>query len=87
MRKLWEDHTTWTRLAIVSIAHELPDLPQTQARLMRNQTDIGDAIKPYYGRRAGNRLTALLKEHIAGSRPRRGRRPPPGPLRGRHPRV
>jgi hypothetical protein len=67
MRKLWEDHITWTRLAIVSFAHDLPDLPQTEARLLRNQTDIGNAVKPYYGRRAGNRLTALLKEHIAGA--------------------
>lgn len=67
MRKLWEDHITWTRLAIVSFAHDLPDLPQTQARLLRNQTDIGNAIKPFYGRRAGNRLTALLKEHITGA--------------------
>jgi hypothetical protein len=67
MRKLWEDHITWTRLAIVSFAHDLPDLPQTQARLLRNQTDIGNAVKPYYGRRAGNRLTALLKEHIVGA--------------------
>jgi hypothetical protein len=67
MRKLWEDHITWTRLAIVSFAHDLPDLPATQARLLRNQEDIGNAIKPYYGRRAGNRLMALLKEHIAGA--------------------
>jgi hypothetical protein len=67
MRKLWEDHIAWTRLAIVSFAHDLPDLPQTQARLLRNQTDIGNAVKPYYGRRAGNRLTALLKEHIVGA--------------------
>jgi hypothetical protein len=67
MRKLWEDHITWTRLAIISLAHELPDLPATQDRLLRNQTDIGNAIKPYYGRAAGNRLTALLKEHIAGA--------------------
>jgi hypothetical protein len=64
MRKLWEDHITWTRLAIVSFAHDLPDLSQTEARLLRNQTDIGNAVKPYYGRRAGNQLTALLKEHI-----------------------
>jgi hypothetical protein len=67
MRKLWEDHITWTRLAIVSFAHDLPDLPATQTRLLSNQTDIGDAVKPYYGRAAGNRLTALLKEHIVGA--------------------
>ena len=67
MRKLWEDHITWTRLATVSFAHDLPDLPATEARLLRNQDDIGDAIKPYYGRAAGNQLTALLKEHIVGA--------------------
>jgi hypothetical protein len=67
MRKLWEDHITWTRLAIVSFAADLPDFNRTAARLLRNQTDIGNAVKPYYGRRAGNRLTALLKEHIAGA--------------------
>ena len=67
MRKLWEDHVTWTRLAIVSFAGGLPDLPATEARLLANQVDIGNAIKPYYGRTAGNRLTALLKEHILGA--------------------
>jgi hypothetical protein len=67
MRKLWEDHITWTRLAIVSFAGGLPDLQVTEARLLANQTDIGNAIKPYYGRTAGNRLTALLKEHILGA--------------------
>ena len=67
MRKLWEDHITWTRLAIVSLAHDLPDLPATQARLLRNQEDIGNAIKPYYGRAAGSQLTTLLKQHIAGA--------------------
>jgi hypothetical protein len=67
MRKLWEDHVTWTRLAIVSFAGGLPDLPATQARLLRNQVDIGNAIEPYYGGAAANRLTALLKEHIVGA--------------------
>jgi hypothetical protein len=67
MRKLWEDHVTWTRLAIVSFAAGLPDLQPTEARLLANQTDIGNAIKPYYGRAAGNKLTALLKEHITGA--------------------
>jgi hypothetical protein len=67
MRKLWEDHITWTRLAIVSFAAGLPDLRATEARLLANQVDIGNAIKPYYGRTAGNRLTALLKDHILGA--------------------
>ena len=67
MRKLWEDHVTWTRLAIVSFAGGLPDLPATESRLLRNQADIGNAVKPFYGRAAGNRLTALLKDHILGA--------------------
>jgi hypothetical protein len=67
MRKLWEDHITWTRLAIVSFAADQPDLPATEARLLRNQSDIGNAVKPYSGRAAGNRLTALLKEHLPGA--------------------
>jgi hypothetical protein len=67
MRKLWEDHITWTRLAIVSFAAGLPDLQATENRLLANQADIGDAIRPFYGRRAGNRLTALLRQHILGA--------------------
>ena len=67
MRKLWEDHITWTRLAIVSFAAGLPDLQATEDRLLANQKDIGDAIKPYYGRKAGNELTKLLREHILGA--------------------
>jgi hypothetical protein len=64
MRKLWEDHITWTRLFIVSFAADLPDLAPTTDRLLQNQVDIGDAIKPFYGKAAGHRLTHLLTEHI-----------------------
>jgi hypothetical protein len=67
MRKLWEQHVTWTRLAIVSFAGNLPDLPFTEQRLLANQTDIGNAIKPFYGRTAGNQLSKLLKAHITGA--------------------
>jgi hypothetical protein len=67
MRKLWEDHITWTRLAIVSFAAGLPDLQVTEERLLQNQTDIGNAIKPYYGRAAGNQLATLLRAHIVGA--------------------
>ena len=67
MRQLWEDHVTWTRLVIVSAAtlpDPLPDLNPTVQRLLRNQDDIGDAIKPFYGEAAGEELTRLLREHI-----------------------
>jgi hypothetical protein len=64
MDKLWEDHITWTRMVIVDFAAGLPDLEQAEARLLRNQTDIGNAIKPYYGAAAGKQLTKLLRAHI-----------------------
>lgn len=64
MRKLWEDHVTWTRLFIISASHDLPDTDATTQRLLQNQHDIGDAIKPYYGEAAGEQLTMLLEEHI-----------------------
>lgn len=64
MRKLWEDHITWTRLYIVSAAADLPDKDLTAQRLLQNQVDIGNAIKPFYGDAAGEKLTALLQQHI-----------------------
>jgi hypothetical protein len=64
MRKLWEDHITWTRLAIISLETGAPDTEATVARLLRNQVDIGNAIKPYYGKAAGNELTKQLRAHI-----------------------
>lgn len=67
MRKLWEDHITWTRMYIVESVGGLPGKDSTAARLLKNQEDIGNAIKPYYGDEAGNKLTALLKTHIAGA--------------------
>ena len=67
MRKLWEDHITWTRNVIISFDADLPDLNAALARLLQNQVDIGNAIKPFYGDAAGDQLTALLREHILGA--------------------
>ena len=64
MRKLWEDHITWTRLAIISLEGGTPDTDATVGRLLQNQVDIGNAVKPFYGEAAGNALTGLLREHI-----------------------
>jgi hypothetical protein len=67
MRKLWEDHITYTRNFIVSFAGNLPDQDAVSARLLQNQTDIGNAIKPFYGDAAGTQLTELLRAHILGA--------------------
>src|SRR4051794_8040288 len=64
MRSLWEDHVYWTRMAVVSLTGDLPDTKATIARLLRNQSDIGSAIKPYYGAAASKKLTSLLRQHI-----------------------
>lgn len=67
MRKLWEDHITWTRLYIVSFAADLPDTEAVAQRLIQNQADIGNAIRPFYGDEAADQLTQLLTEHITGA--------------------
>jgi hypothetical protein len=67
MRALWEAHGSWTHMVIVSFAGNLPNLPAEEQVLLDNQVDIGNAVKPYYGAAAGNKLTKLLKEHIAGA--------------------
>ncbi len=64
MRQLWEEHVTWTRLAIISLTTDSPDTGATVGRLLQNQTDIGDAIEPFYGEAAGDELTRLLRDHI-----------------------
>jgi hypothetical protein len=64
MRALWEAHGTWTERAIVDFVGGLPDTNLVVARLLHNQADIGNAVKPYYGAAAGNKLTTLLKAHI-----------------------
>jgi hypothetical protein len=64
MRALWDDHAVWTREVIIAIVDNVPGKADAIARLLKNQDDIGDAIKPYYGDEAGNKLTKLLREHI-----------------------
>jgi hypothetical protein len=65
MRKLWTDHTVWTRDYIIAAVDDRPDATAAANRLMKNQEDIGKAIAAYYGPAAGQQLTSLLKEHIS----------------------
>ena len=64
MRELWEAHVMYTRNYIISAVANLEDVGAIAERLLKNQDDIGAAIKPVYGDAAGNKLTALLRDHI-----------------------
>lgn len=64
-RRLWIDHVLWTSNYISSATTPgAEDQKQVLTRLLKNQEDIGNAVKPVYGEEAGNKLTELLKEHI-----------------------
>lgn len=63
-RKLWADHVFWTKNFIISDLASLGDVKAVSERLLKNQDDIGNSIKPYYGEKAGNQLAKLLREHI-----------------------
>ena len=65
LRKLWADHVIWTRQYIVAVAGSAPDTQAAAERLLKNQDHIGNAIVPFYGQAAGEKLTQLLKEHIS----------------------
>lgn len=64
MRTLWEEHITYTRNYIISAVAGLDDAGAIAGRLLKNQDDIGAAIKPVYGEEAGNKLAGLLRDHI-----------------------
>ena len=46
MRQLWEEHIVYTRNFIISALAGLDDTDKIAERLLRNQDDIGNAIKP-----------------------------------------
>ena len=51
LRKLCEDHIMWTRIVILCVVDDVAGKEQAIKRLLQNQVDIGNAIKPYYEKR------------------------------------
>lgn len=64
LRRLWADHVIWTREYVVAAIADSPDAQAVAGRLLANQEHLGSAIVPFYGERAGQALTSLLKQHI-----------------------
>lgn len=61
MRKLWTDHVFYTRSYIISALAGSPNTSVVAARLLKNQEDLGNAVRPVHGNAAADNLTALLK--------------------------
>ncbi|WP_408605276.1 LysM peptidoglycan-binding domain-containing protein [Bacillus timonensis] len=64
LRSLWEEHVAWTRMAIISLTFNLPDLQFVLTRLLKNATDMGNMIRRLYGDEAATTYGNLIKEHL-----------------------
>lgn len=63
-RMLWEQHVAWTRMAIVGIVHELPELEMILQRLLRNPADFANALRTFYGDEVAQSFAELLTAHL-----------------------
>lgn len=63
-RSLWEEHVAWTRMTIISLIFNLPDIDFVVARLLKNATDMGEMIRPLYGEMAAQRYSSLIQDHL-----------------------
>jgi hypothetical protein len=63
-RLLWEQHVYWTRIVIMGIAFNLPDLDCSSSRLLRNAPDFAEVFCRYYGRKNANEFGGLIRDHL-----------------------
>lgn len=63
-RLLWMEHVNWTRMTIISIVFQLPDLPFVQKRLLQNATDLGNCLRPFYGDQTADYYAKLIQDHL-----------------------
>ena len=64
IRMLWEQHVTWTRMTVISIVQELPDVKPVTNRLLRNPKDSEIVLKPFYGDKIASEFSDLLTKHL-----------------------
>jgi len=64
MRRLWEDYITWSRMVILSMTENLPDVDLVTKRLLRNPSDLATLLKTYYGDEVATKFEELLTEYL-----------------------
>jgi len=64
VRSLWVNHIFWVRNVVVAtLAKRGDEAKVAEAEVVANAHGIGDAIKPFYGDKAGDALFELLAGH------------------------
>lgn len=63
-RALWEQHSTWTRAAIVSLSFDLANQDAVVNRLLQNPTDFMEVLTAFYGEDEATEFEKLLTEHL-----------------------
>ena len=64
MRMLWEQHIAWTRMTLISIIKDLPDVDFVTNRLLRNPIDFERVLEVFYGYEIASQFSDLFKSHL-----------------------
>lgn len=62
--RYWYDHVIYTRNTILSLLSNGEDANTSLERLLKNQDDIGNLLRPFYPSDQVDQIVALLKDHI-----------------------
>jgi hypothetical protein len=64
MRAQWESRATLLRGYVICSINDSRDLLEAKNKLLKNASDLGASIQPYYGYFAGGILTGFLKNDV-----------------------
>lgn len=65
IRTIWMEHVVWTRLVILGIILEMPDLEFSTAKLLKNPSDLAEVFGSVYEHEKANRIKSLFYDHLA----------------------
>lgn len=63
-RMLWGQHVVWTRMVMLGILYDLPELEFSTQRLLRTASDFANALLAFYGEEAAGTFENLFGNHI-----------------------
>ncbi len=64
-RLLWEQHVYWTRMFIISVVFDLPDMQYVTNRLLRNPKDFANVLQLFYSEDIVSDFVDLFTQHLS----------------------